>query len=72
VVYTIPNVFNGALITETIFNYKGMGWLYIQALGQRDWPIVSAYLLINALLIVIANLLADVLYTVADPRIRLD
>lgn len=72
VVYTIPGVFNGALITETIFNYKGMGWLYIQALGQRDWPIVSAYLLINAILIVIANLLADILYTIADPRIRLD
>jgi peptide/nickel transport system permease protein len=72
VVYTIPGVFNGALITETIFNYKGMGWLYINALGQRDWPIVSSYLLINAILIVIANMLADVLYTVADPRIRLD
>ncbi|MDP9316186.1 MAG: ABC transporter permease [Chloroflexota bacterium] len=71
VVFTIPGVFNGALITETIFNYKGMGFLYIQALNQRDWPIVSAYLLINAALIVIANMLADILYTVADPRIRL-
>lgn len=71
-VFTIPNVFSGALITETIFNYKGLGFLYIQALGQKDWPIVSAFLLINAILIVIANLLADILYTVADPRIRLD
>ena len=71
-VFTIPNIFSGALITETIFNYKGLGFLYIQALGQKDWPIVSAFLLINAVLIVIANLLADVLYTVADPRIRLD
>lgn len=71
-VFTIPNIFSGALITETIFNYKGLGFLYIQALGQKDWPIVSAFLLINAILIVIANLLADVLYTVADPRIRLD
>jgi peptide/nickel transport system permease protein len=71
VVFTIPGVFNGALLTETIFNYKGMGYLYIQALGQRDWPIVTAFLLINAILIVIANLIADILYTVADPRIRL-
>lgn len=71
-VYSIPGVFNGALVTESIFNYKGMGYLYIQALGLRDWPIVTAFLLINAILIVIANLLADVLYTVADPRIRLD
>ncbi len=71
-VFTIPNIFGGALITETIFNYKGIGFLYIQALGQRDWPIVTAFLLINAILIVLANLLADVLYTVADPRIRLN
>ncbi len=69
---TIPNIFGGALITETIFNYKGLGFLYIQSLGQRDWPIVTAFLLINAILIVIANLIADILYTVADPRIRLD
>lgn len=71
-VYTIPNIFNGALITETIFNYKGIGWLYLQALNSRDWPIVTAFLLINAVLIILANMLADVLYTVADPRIRLE
>jgi len=71
IVYTIPNIFSGALITERIFNYKGIGWLFIEALGQRDWPIVSAFLLINAFLIILANLIADILYTVADPRIRL-
>jgi len=71
VVLAIPGVWSGALITETIFNYKGLGWLYIQALGQQDWPIITAYLLIGAILVVIANLLADILYTVADPRIRL-
>jgi peptide/nickel transport system permease protein len=71
IVYTIPNIFSGALITETVFNYKGLGWLYIQALLQRDWPIVMAFLIITALLVVFANLLADILYTIADPRIRL-
>jgi peptide/nickel transport system permease protein len=71
IVYTIPNIFGGALITETIFNYKGIGWLFIQALGQRDWAIVTAFLLINSFLIVLANLLADILYTVVDPRIRM-
>lgn len=71
VVYTIPGIWSGALITETIFNYKGMGWLYIQALGQNDWPIVTAFLLISAILVVIANLVADILYTIVDPRIRL-
>ncbi|GAC1355488.1 MAG: ABC transporter permease [Herpetosiphon sp.] len=72
VVYTIPAVFAGALVTEQVFNYKALGFLYISALGQQDWPIVSAFLLIQAALIVIANLIADVLYTVADPRIRFD
>lgn len=71
VVFTIPSVWGGALITETIFNYKGMGWLYIQALGQQDWPIVTAFLLISAILVVVANLIADILYTMVDPRIRL-
>jgi peptide/nickel transport system permease protein len=71
IVYTIPNIFTGALITETVFNYKGMGWLFIQALLQKDWPIVMAFLIVTAVLVVIANLIADILYTVADPRIRL-
>jgi len=72
IVLQIPNIFGGAIITERIFNYKGLGFLYIDALGQRDWPIVQAFLMIQAVLIVLANLLADILYTVADPRIRLD
>lgn len=72
VVFTIPNVFSGALVTESVFNYKGLGYLFISALGASDWPIVSTFLLIQAVLIVLANLLADVLYTVADPRIRFD
>jgi len=71
IVFTLPGIFGGALITETVFNYKGLGWLYITALGQKDWPIVMAFLIIQAILVVIANLLADILYTVADPRIRL-
>lgn len=72
IVTAIPGVFGGALITERIFNYRGLGYTYIDALTQRDWPIVMAFLIIQAVLIVIANLLADILYTVADPRIRLD
>jgi peptide/nickel transport system permease protein len=71
VVFTIPGIWGGALITETIFNYKGLGWLYIQALGQQDWPIVTAFLLISSILVVLSTLLADILYTVVDPRIRL-
>lgn len=72
VVFQIPNIFNGAVITETIFNYAGMGRLYIDALGRDDWPIVMAFLFINAILVVIATLLGDILYTVVDPRIRFE
>ena len=70
-VSTIPNIWGGALIIEGIFNYKGLGWLYLQALKEQDWPIVTAYLLISATLVVLANLLVDILYTLVDPRIRL-
>lgn len=70
VVFQIPNIFSGAILTETIFSYPGMGRLYFDALGRNDWPVVMAILFITAVLVVIATLVADVLYTVVDPRIR--
>ncbi|OQY46968.1 MAG: hypothetical protein B6242_06420 [Anaerolineaceae bacterium 4572_78] len=70
VVYQIPSIFTGAIVTETVFNYKAIGYMYIMALNQDDWPVVMALLFINAILVVAATLLADVLYTVVDPRIR--
>jgi peptide/nickel transport system permease protein len=69
-VFDIAGIFSGATITETIFNYPGMGSLYFQALGVNDWPVVMAFLLITAILVVIATLVRDVLYTIVDPRIR--
>jgi peptide/nickel transport system permease protein len=70
VVFTIPGIFSGAILTETIFSYPGIGRLYFDALGQSDWPIVMIILFISAILVVVATLLGDVLYTVVDPRIR--
>ncbi|HMA35637.1 MAG TPA: ABC transporter permease [Chloroflexia bacterium] len=67
---SIPGLFGGAIITESIFSYPGMGSLFYNALGAYDWPIVMAFLLISSVLIISANILADVLYAVADPRIR--
>lgn len=72
VVFQIPGIFSGAILTETIFNYPGMGRLFIDALGRDDWPIVMAILFITAILVVVATLLGDILYTVVDPRIRFD
>jgi peptide/nickel transport system permease protein len=70
VVFTIPGIFSGAILTETIFSYPGIGRLYFDALAQSDWPIVMIILFISAILVVVATLLGDVLYTVVDPRIR--
>ena len=66
----IPFLFGGAVITETIFNWQGMGYVFIDSLFQSDWPVAMTYLLILAALTVASNLLADILYTVVDPRIR--
>jgi peptide/nickel transport system permease protein len=70
VVFQIPGIFGGAILTETIFSYPGMGRLYFDALGRSDWPVVMSILFITAVLVVVATLLADVLYTIVDPRIR--
>lgn len=72
VVFQIPGIFSGAIITETIFNYPGMGRLFIDALNRDDWNIVMALLFITAILVVIATLIGDILYTIVDPRIRFD
>jgi peptide/nickel transport system permease protein len=71
VVFTLPGLFAGAIITETVFNWPGMGRLYFDALSRTDYPVAMALILITALLTVIATLLSDILYTWADPRIRL-
>jgi len=70
VVFQLPGIFGGATLTETIFSYPGIGRLYFDALVSNDWPVVMVLLFISAILVVIATLLGDVLYTVVDPRIR--
>jgi peptide/nickel transport system permease protein len=69
-VFSIVTMFGGAIITESIFSWPGMGRLYILALGDYDYPVAMALLFITAVLTVIATLLQDILYTVVDPRIR--
>jgi peptide/nickel transport system permease protein len=69
-VFDIAGIFSGAILTETIFSYPGMGRLYFDALGSNDWPVAMAYLFIVAVLVVIATLIRDIIYTIVDPRIR--
>jgi peptide/nickel transport system permease protein len=61
-----------AIITETVFQWPGMGLLFLKAVQNADIPIMSAYLLLVAAIYVAINLVVDLLYVVVDPRIRID
>lgn len=67
---SIPGVFGGAVITETIFSYPGMGRAIFDSLGEKDYNVAMAALAFLALLTATFNLLADLMYAVVDPRIR--
>lgn len=62
----------GAIITETIFSWPGLGRLTVQAINARDYPLVQGCILTIALSYIVVNLFTDVLYSVVDPRIRYD
>ncbi|HEY3082732.1 MAG TPA: ABC transporter permease [Chloroflexota bacterium] len=68
----LPNVFAGAVITEQIFRVPGIGELLIRSIQNSDTPVVMAITFIFSVLVVFFNLVADVVYAVADPRIRYD
>jgi len=61
----------GAIITETIFSWEGIGSLMVQSIARRDYPQVQACVLVIAITYVLANLLADLTYRLLDPRIRM-
>ena len=61
-----------AIITETVFQWPGLGLLFIQAVGVADVPVMAAYLCLIALFFVIINLVVDLLYYAVDPRLRID
>jgi peptide/nickel transport system permease protein len=67
----LPALFGGALFTETIFAWPGIGRLYFTAALKSDYPVVMAVLIIYSALIIASSLLVDVIYTYLDPRIRL-
>lgn len=65
----IPSLLSGALVTETVFTWPGMGRLFLDSISYRDYPVVMGILMFSAVLVLLASLLADILYSVADPRI---
>jgi peptide/nickel transport system permease protein len=68
----VPFLFTGALFTEVIFAWPGMGRLFYSAAERRDYGLLMAIIMITSALIILANILADMLYAWLDPRIRLD
>ncbi|MGH3256564.1 MAG: ABC transporter permease [Streptosporangiaceae bacterium] len=68
---SLPGLLAGNLITESLFNYPGLGLLFFESLQKIDYPVLLAYTLAGAVLVIVGNLVADIALTVADPRIRL-
>ena len=68
---SLPVLLAGNLITEELFNYQGLGLLFYESLQKVDYPVMLAYTLAGAVLVVVGNLIADIALTIADPRIRL-
>jgi peptide/nickel transport system permease protein len=67
---SLPSLVAGAVITETIFSYPGLGSLTITSIGQNDFPVIYAAGMLTGFFVIAGNLLADVLYGVVDPRIK--
>lgn len=67
---SIPGLIAGAAITETIFTWPGLGSLFVEAVGTRDYPVVLALTMVGGVAVIAGNLLADILYGLVDPRIR--
>jgi peptide/nickel transport system permease protein len=65
-----PALLGGAVFVEKVFSWQGMGLTLISAIGVRDYPLVVASVVVGAALVVLGNLLADIAYGLADPRIR--
>jgi peptide/nickel transport system permease protein len=68
----IGSIIAFALITETVFQWPGMGLLFLQAIQFADIPVMSTYLILIAFFFVVINLIVDILYHVVDPRLRFD
>lgn len=68
----VPSLLGGALVTETVFTWPGMGRLFLDSLGYSDYPVVMGLLMFSAILVVVCNLVADVIVAIVDPRIRLE
>ena len=67
---SVPSLFGGALLTETVFSWPGIGRLQYEAVMNNDYYVALVVFLISAVLVIIGNLIADIIYVMIDPRMR--
>jgi len=67
---SIPGIMAGALITESVFNYPGMGYLFYQSAQNQDYPVLLGFVIVVAIATIVGSLVADIAYAVLDPRVR--
>jgi peptide/nickel transport system permease protein len=67
----LPIVVVGAALTETVFNWPGMGRLFVDMAFAREYSVIMAITMVTAVVVIVGNLIADILYAVVDPRVRL-
>jgi peptide/nickel transport system permease protein len=70
--FDLVSIVSGAIITETIFTYPGLGQLFLQSVSVRDYPVLMTLTMLFSFLTLFGNLIADILYGVVDPRIRVE
>jgi peptide/nickel transport system permease protein len=68
----LPALLGGSVFVEKVFSWPGMGLLTVEAIGARDYPLVTAAVIVASALVAAGSLIADVLYALADPRVRLE
>jgi peptide/nickel transport system permease protein len=68
----IGSLLSGAVVVETVFSWPGVGRLAVQAIYTRDFPVVQVTIILSAVIFVVINLITDIVYSVIDPRIRVD
>ena len=68
----IPSLFGGSIVVEQVFSWPGLGLMTMNAVLQRDYPVIMAMCLLTAVVVLVTNLVTDILYALADPTVRLE
>jgi len=71
IAYMIPQLLGGAVLIESVFAWPGMGTMVVDEASKNDYPVLIAFAMITAILVLLSNLVADILYTLVDPRVKL-